>query len=106
MITPKTIEFFPFHKKEADLAIGGAIGTPSSDHLFSVGSRLHDDPAQQTNPKTPRSSSPVSVEKAPSRTIQRMKKICERKGYKNQITWSLENGNINGRNIEGYKKNR
>ena len=43
-----------------------AAGTPPPDHPFSAGCRLYDDSIQQTGPTAPRSSWPVSVEKAPS----------------------------------------
>ena len=62
----KTVEFFPSHKKETDLAIGATASTPLPDHPFCAGCRLSNDPIHQADPTAPRSSNPVSEEKAPS----------------------------------------
>ena len=73
VITPSTVEFFPFRKKETNLGIGEPAGIPLSDHPFSAGSRLYGDPIRQIDPATPTGSSPVSIEKAPSVGVVLMK---------------------------------
>ena len=54
MTTPSIVEFFPFHKKETDLAIGEAVETPPPDHPFNAGYRLYNDSEQLTGPTTPK----------------------------------------------------
>ena len=55
-----------FARKKLTQALERRLAHPPLDHSFSAGCRLYIDPARLIGPGTPRSSSLVSKEKAPS----------------------------------------